>query len=232
MKLTLLLILSFVFTEYAYTQEETVYFSDAIKNNLRKYNQQSDSKFQEGDKEAGTSLFDTLVKYKLIGSRFDNFTFKNVNRQKVKLSEINKPIFMITYASWCVTNKGEIQALNKLAQKYRKEVQVIVVFWDHKKDMKAIARDFYHGIKVCYANEKYKSDAVVVATLKHTLGFPTSYFLNSKLDVIDIRRAGVYVSQKTAIKKAIEINYSVFNDRMIRFLINKDLTKDQLVSAR
>jgi thiol-disulfide isomerase/thioredoxin len=232
MKAILLLLLSFFSIDYGYTQEETVFFSDAIKNNLKKYNNQTDAEFRNGNRDVGISLFDTLVKNKLIGSRFDDFTFKNINRQLVKLSEIERPIFIITYASWCVTNKGEIQALNKLAQKYRKEVQVIVVFWDNKKEVRSISGQFNHHVKVCYANERYKNDAVIVATMKHTLGFPTSYFLNTNLNVIDIRRGGVYVSEKVAIKKAVEINYATFNDRMARFLLNKDLSKAQLVSVR
>jgi hypothetical protein len=98
--------------------------------------------------------------------------------------------------------------------------------------VRSISGQFNHHVKVCYANERYKNDAVIVATMKHTLGFPTSYFLNTNLNVIDIRRGGVYVSEKVAIKKAVEINYATFNDRMARFLLNKDLSKAQLVSVR
>ena len=154
-------------------QESATSFSDAIKNNIKKYNTQTDKEFERGDIEKGYALFDSLVQNHLVGSRFDDYSFKCVNSRKVKLSKIKKPVFIITYASWCVMNRGEIPALNKLARKYEDDIQFIVVFWDVKSDVKKIARQFNNHIKVCYANESYKNDEAIVATLKHSLGFLT-----------------------------------------------------------
>ena len=212
-------------------QENVVYFSDAIKSNIKKYNKQSDIEFRKGNIEEGQALFDSLVQNSLVGSRFEDYSFKSVNSRKVKLSQLKKPVFIITYASWCVINKGEIPALNKIAKDYSKDIQLIVVFWDTKNNMKKIARQFNNNIKVCYANESYKNDAKVVATLKHTLGFPTSYFLNSELEVIDIKRGGVPMPRKTAFKKALEINYNVFNERVIGFLSKNENPKEQQLAT-
>lgn len=223
MKLFILILLNIVLPKTCFGQEKVVYFSDAIKDNIKKYNTKSDIEFEKGNIEKGQSLFDSLVKNKLVGSRFSDYSFKSINSGKVKLSEIRKPVFIITYASWCVINKGEIPALNKLAHTYNKEVQIIVVFWDIKNDIRAISRQFNNKIKVCYANESYRNDAAAVATLKHTLGFPTSYFLNTNLDVIDIKRGGIQIPPRTNFKKAMELNYTVFNERLIEFLSKKDL---------
>ena len=206
-------------------QENMTSFSDAIKNNIKKYNTQTDKEFERGDIEKGYALFDSLVQNHLVGSRFDDYSFKCVNSRKVKLSKIKKPVFIITYASWCVMNRGEIPALNKLARKYEDDIQFIVVFWDVKSDVKKIARQFNNHIKVCYANESYKNDEAVVATLKHSLGFPTSYFLNSDLEVVDIKRGAISIPSRTAFKKALEMNYSIFNSRLVTFLNKKDLVK-------
>ncbi len=206
-------------------QESATSFSDAIKNNIKKYNTQTDKEFERGDIEKGYALFDSLVQNHLVGSRFDDYSFKCVNSRKVKLSKIKKPVFIITYASWCVMNRGEIPALNKLARKYEDDIQFIVVFWDVKSDVKKIARQFNNHIKVCYANESYKNDEAVVATLKHSLGFPTSYFLNSDLEVVDIKRGAISIPSRTAFKKALEMNYSIFNSRLVTFLNKKDLVK-------
>ncbi len=230
MRLILLLLIHFV-AYLSFGQEKTVYFSDAIKTNIKKYNSQSDLEFDKGDIEKGNALFDSLVQNHLVGSRFDDYSFKCVNSRKVKLSKLKKPVFIITYASWCVLNKGEIPALNKLARKYDDDIQFIVVFWDVKDDVKKIARQFNNVIKVCYANESYKNDVSVVATLKHTLGFPTSYFLNSELEVIDIKRGGVAIPPRTAFKKAMDLNYNVFNDRLISFLHKKESVKEQVVDT-
>lgn len=206
-------------------QENVTSFSDAIKNNIKKYNTQTDKEFERGDIEKGYALFDSLVQNHLVGSRFDDYSFKCVNSRKVKLSKIKKPVFIITYASWCVMNRGEIPALNKLARKYEDDIQFIVVFWDVKSDVKKIARQFNNHIKVCYANESYKNDEAIVATLKHSLGFPTSYFLNSDLEVVDIKRGAISIPSRTAFKKALEMNYSIFNSRLVTFLNKKDLVK-------
>ncbi len=206
-------------------QESATSFSDAIKNNIKKYNTQTDKEFERGAIEKGYALFDSLVQNHLVDSRFDDYSFKCVNSRKVKLSKIKKPVFIITYASWCVMNRGEIPALNKLARKYEDDIQFIVVFWDVKSDVKKIARQFNNHIKVCYANESYKNDEAVVATLKHSLGFPTSYFLNSDLEVVDIKRGAISIPSRTAFKKALEMNYSIFNSRLVTFLNKKDLVK-------
>ena len=229
MKTIILLLLSFV-ANISFGQENVVSFSDAIKSNIKKYNSQSDVAFDQGDIQKGNALFDSLVQNHLVGSKFDNYSFKCVNSRKVNLAKIKKPVFIITYASWCVINKGEIPALNKLAQKYSDEMQFIVVFWDVKDDVKKISRQFNGNIKVCYANESYRNDEAVVATLKHTLGFPTSYFLNSDLEVIDIKRGGIQIPKRTSFKIAMEMNYDVFNERLINFLDKKDGMRQQLAN--
>lgn len=217
-----------LFFQVCFSQDKVVYFSDAIKTNIKKYNSESDRAFQNGDIQAGQALFDSLVQHKLVGSKFDDYSFKSVNSRKVKLSKIKKPVFIITYSSWCVIGKGEIPALNKLARKYDKEVQFIVVFWDTKSDMRKISRKFNNAIKVCYANESYKNDARIVSTLKHTLGFPTSYYLNSNLEVVDIKRGGIQLPPRTSGKKAFEMNYRLFNERLDIFLDKQHAMNSQL----
>lgn len=105
MRLILLCLLIISSTFSAYSQEETVYFSDAIKSHLKKYNNQSDIEYEKGDIAKGQEMFDSLVQNYLVGSRFNDFSLKTVNSKKVKLSKIKKPVFIITYASWCVMSK-------------------------------------------------------------------------------------------------------------------------------
>lgn len=222
MRLILLFFLIVFTSQSAISQEKTILFSDAIKSNIKKYNKESDKVYQNGDIEKGQALFDSLVQNHLVGSKFDDYTFKSVNSKKVKLSKIGKPTFIITYSSWCVINKGEIAALNKLARNYNDSIQFIVVFWDTKQNMKKIGRQFNGKIKVCYANESYKNDATAVSTLKHTLGFPTSYFLNSDMEVVDIKRGGIAIPPRTPSRKAMEMNYALFDERLTDFMQKKD----------
>jgi len=231
MRLILLfLLLVFPWVE-ADAQQEAVSFSDAIRAHIRKYNHQSDIEFEKGDIARGQALFDSLVQNYLVGSRFNDFQLKSVGSGKIKLSKINKPVFIITYASWCVMNKGEIAALNKVARKYSKDVQIIVLFWDKKSEAKKSGRKFSSNIDVCYANESYRNDAKIVATLKHTLGFPTSYFLNQNLDVVDIRRGGVKVQPRTPFRESLAQNFELFDARISDFLAKKDSVREQLADV-
>lgn len=241
MRLILLFFLSVFFSLKASAQrdsslqsglaEQTVYFSDAIKAHLKKYNIKSDIEYEKGDIAKGQALFDSLVQNYLVGSKFNDFSLKSIGSRKIKLSKIKKPVFIITYASWCVINKGEIAALNKLSRKYSKDMQFIVLFWDKKSEAKKYGRRFNGSIDVCYANESYRNDAKIVSTLKHTLGFPTSYFLNGKLEVIDIKRGGVQTDPRMPLREAIALNYNLFNERLGGFLSRKDAVKEQFATS-
>lgn len=212
----------------AVAQAKPISFSDALKPHLNKYNLQCDLEFDRGNTERGKVLFDSLVQNFLIGSRFDNYSFRKVGGGKTRLAKIKKPVFLVTYASWCVLSKGEIPALNKLSRKYGKQLQIVVLFWDKKENVRRIARKFGGSIKVCYANEAYRSDAKVVATLKHTLGFPTVYCLDGDLNVVDIQR-GTSVAAAATYRESFAENFSVFNRQLSDFLVKKDLVREQLV---
>lgn len=136
---------------------------------------------------------------------------------------------MITYASWCVPSPGEIPALNKLAQKYGKDVKFVVLFWDRRHNMKKMARKFSSRITVCYAHESYRNDAPIVAALKHTLGFPTSFYLDDNLKVVDIRRCGTHVCpRRTPYDKSYALNYNSFLEGLSTIVIGKELAKEKV----
>jgi thiol-disulfide isomerase/thioredoxin len=216
-----LLTLLFVFNLYStYSQDTIVYFSDAIKGNIKPYKKASNKAYESNDIKEGKRLFDSLVKTKLIGTKFDDFSLKVYKEKNVKINRINKPIFIITYASWCVIPKGEIPALNILAKEHRNDLQFIVVFWDKKNDLKNIASKFNDHIKVCYANEYYNKDSHIVSTIKHTLGFPTSIFIDENKNVVNVKHFENNIKLKTPIKEAIITSYNYFSKD-----INENLVK-------
>ena len=94
-----------------------------------------------------------------------------------------------------------------------------------------MAHQFSNQIKVCYANESYRNDESVVATLKHSLGFPTSFFLNAEIEVVDIKRGGIPIPPRTAFKKAFAMNFAVFDERMVSFLNKKDNYQEQQLAS-
>ena len=231
MKQFYLILAGIFFTLSLYSQSDSTYFSGAIKINFKKYKKESEHAYRKGDVERGKFLFDSLVDHRLAGTTFDDFTLKQANGKKLKLSSIKKPTVIITYASWCVQGKGEVAALNKLAQKYKGDVKFVVLFWDRKPNMVKIARKFNKHISVCYAHEHYNNDAPIVAALKHTLGLPTSYYLDENLKVVEIKRCGVKECPKAVTaEKSLAMNYNSFLEGLSLLLISKDLNKEMLAT--
>lgn len=204
----------------SYCQDTITYFSDAIKENIRPYKKASNLAYEKNDIVEGKNLFDSLVKNKLIGTKFDDFSLKVYKEKNVKINRIDKPIFIITYASWLVIPKGEIPALNILAKEHKDDLQIMVIFWDKRKDLKNIAYKFNDNIKVCYANENYSNDEHIVATIKHTLGFPTSIFLDENKNVMNIKHFENTTKIKTPIKEAIIMSYNYFSKDINENLVN------------
>jgi thiol-disulfide isomerase/thioredoxin len=229
MKRLLGLIVSLFFSLSLYSQSDSLFFSSAIKINFGKYKKESELATRKGDTERSKFLFDSLVDHRLAGTTFDVTTLKKVKKGRIKLEQVDKPIILITYASWCVTSQGEIPALNKLAQKYSKDVKFVVLFWDRRHNVKKIAKKFSSRITVCYAHESYKNDAPLVASLKHTLGLPTTLFLDSDLKIVDIRRCGKQVCpKKINYTKGFALNYNAFLDGLGTILINREIEKEKL----
>jgi hypothetical protein len=54
--------------------------------------------------------------------------------------------------------------------------------------------------------------------MKETLGFPTCYLIDSNLQIIDIKRGAALVPLKTPNKKAYEMNYAVFKERITQLI--------------
>ncbi len=229
MKHILLILVSLLLPLSLYSQGDSIYFSEAIKINFKKYKEESSRAYRTGDMEKGKFLFDSLVEHRLEGTTFDDYTFKKFRGGKLKLAAVGKPIVIITYAAWCVPAPGEIPAINKLAQQYGKDVKFVVLFWNRRENMKKIARKFSSRITVCYAHESYKNDAPIVASMKHTLGFPTSFYLDENLKVVDIRRDSKPVGpRKSNYKKGYALNYNSVLDGLGQLMIDRQLTKEHL----
>lgn len=211
-------------------QESNGTFAKVIGSQLPKYNKETNLAFAKNEMQLGQELFDTLVSKHLIGTTFEDYTLKSFEKKKVKLSSFKKPVFILTYASWCIPSKGEIPALNKLAQKYSKDIKFVVLFWNKKHELKQIARKFNHNITVCYAHETYKNDAVIISHLKHTLGFPTLYFLDSTLKVVNITRGGEKPDLKSPYVKAFTMNYNAFREGLASLLVDKNIKDEQLTT--
>jgi thiol-disulfide isomerase/thioredoxin len=149
---------------------DKLYFSDALAIYLPKYNKEAKAAYRHRQFKQAQRLFDTLVETKLKGTHIDNFHFLNLKGKKRSLYSFKKPIYLLTYASWCVPGKGEIPALNELAEQYKDRIDFVIVFWDKKKIVKDLSKKFNSHINVLYIDE---------TTNNHSFGRESQTFLRA-----------------------------------------------------
>lgn len=203
-----LLYLFFLIPFLTYSQiEQGVLFSKAIGENIKKYTKNSQKAYAEQDFERAEFLFDSLINNVINGSYLDNFKVKKLSGRKIKLSKFQKPMLLMTYASWCTPGVGEIPALNEIAKTHYKDIDFVILFWDTKKKVRKASRAYSSKIKIVYVDEKENKDDYIVQIMKHSLGFPTSFFIDKNKRILDVRR-GVLHSYNEKYDISFELNHN------------------------
>ena len=205
----LLLILLVPFIAQSQQIEPKNLFSQAIAKNIKKYRTQSQLAYSDHDYNRAAFLFDSLVKKVINGTYLDNFKVRKLSGRSVELNDFEKPIFLMTYASWCTPGVGEIPALNAIAEKHSKEVDIVVLFWDSKEKVKKATRDYNRYIQVLYVDETENKNDHIIETMKHSLGFPTTFFIEADKKIVDVRR-GVLHPYNEKYEVSFDLNYNSF----------------------
>ena len=218
----LLLVLIFISPSVFSQQElqDRTFFSDALFQHLSDYNKKADLAYRFNDYEKGRELFEDFTNNHLEGSYMDNFKFKNLRKKEVSLYDYEKPVFLITYASWCVPSKGEIPALNELAKQYKDKIDFVILFWDKRSTAKELAKQFSKDISVVYVDESENHGAYVVKQLKHSLGLPTCFLLSGNKKIMDIKRS-VFPPLHTESETAYRENFIALETTISKNLINQ-----------
>jgi len=206
------------------------YFSKVISKNIRTYNKEVKSAYRAKDFDRAEFLFDSLVKHTINGSYFDDFTVKKLNGRDVAFRKFEKPIFLMTYASWCTPGSGEIPALNEIAKLYKDEIDFVVLFWDKRSAVRKVAKEYEKNINVLYVDELDNKNCRIIRTLKHSLGFPTSFFLDKDKKIVDVRR-GVLHPYNETYSISFSLNYESFRNG-IALLVNLESPKNPLVDIK
>jgi thiol-disulfide isomerase/thioredoxin len=218
-KLLLLLLLA---NASAYSQRIKPYdlFSYTIEQHLKTYVQKADLAYQFLDFERGEFLFDSLVKNVVNQSFMDNFKAKKLSGREIEFYDFKKPMFLMTYASWCTPGSGEIPALNKMAETYHKQLDIVILFWNSKKQAKSVANQYSSKITLLYIDEVENNSCHAISTLKHSLGFPTSFFIKANKQIVDVRRGVLHpYNEKYAI--SYELNHDAFLNGISLLLATK-----------
>ncbi len=226
----LYLFLLISFSALSQNIEPELLFSKVIGENIKKYTINSQQAYLNNDLERADFLFDSLINHVVNGSYLDNFNVKKISGRKTELNDFEKPIFLMTYASWCTPGSGKIPALNDIAKKYHKEIDFVILFWDSKDKVKKASRDYNKHISIVYVDEKENKNDHLVETLKHSLGFPTSFFIDKNKMIVDVRR-GVLHHYDEKYSISFELNYKSFLNG-ISLLKNINNDTGQLVTKK
>ncbi|WP_339648868.1 TlpA disulfide reductase family protein [uncultured Salegentibacter sp.] len=208
-------------------KSDKLYFSDALVMHLPEYNKEAKAAYRYRRFEEADRLFENFVTTKLQGTYIDNFKFLNLKGKKVALYDYKKPVYLLTYASWCIPGKGEIPALNELADKYRDKIDFVIVFWDKKETAKKLSKQFNSHINVLYVDETRNNHAFVVEYLKHSLGLPTCYLIGGDREIRDIKRS-IFHPYNLSKEESFELNYEAINSAITNNLIGNSEKREEI----
>ncbi|MBG6130533.1 thiol-disulfide isomerase/thioredoxin [Aquimarina sp. EL_43] len=224
-KLLVLGILSLYFSNSFAQEERQIPFSVAISAHIVKYNQKIDLAYKDKDLERAEFLFDSLVTNHLSGTYMDNFNVYPLKGDPILLRDYEKPIFLITYASWCVPGIGEIPALNDLADRFHDQIDFVVLFWDNKEKLKEKVKEYNSNIHLVHIDEKTNQDSYIINKLKHALGFPMMYFMDGNKKILDIRKIVTHHSSET-LSNSYNIHFNSLSKGVSLLIADLDLNTE------
>lgn len=163
-------------------------FSDVIGTSIRKYRSQSKQAYAKKDTERAQFLFDSLINHVIVGSYIDNFKLRKISGKRIEFYDFDRPVFLITSASWIIPGSGEIPALNAIVDEHFERVDFIILYWGSKKKVRKLKRQFSKKINILYVDEKENKNDHTIKTMKHSLGFPTTFIINKDKKILDVRR--------------------------------------------
>jgi thiol-disulfide isomerase/thioredoxin len=181
--------------------ERKTYFSEQIYLYHKEYTYKAKRAYKIGKEEVAASYYNQLLNNYLIGSYMDNFSASCLNTKKCCIDDYERPMILMTYASWTVPTKGEIPALNEIVTKYKNEVDFVVLFWDQRSDVRKVAKNYNKNIHIIYVDELKNRDAHIIKMLKHSIGFPTSFVIGSNKKILEIQH-NPQIPLSTPIKEA------------------------------
>jgi thiol-disulfide isomerase/thioredoxin len=216
----LLLFFLLILTTVAQGQSNKIFFSESLDVYLPKYIQEAEEAILNKQQDKVKVLFEAFVENSLKGSYMNDFKAKNLNKNVKNFSDFEKPVVLLTYSAWCIPSKGELPALNDLAKQYGKDIDIVVLFWDNYKTVRKATRDFHRNINVLYVDEAENTNTHIIRNLKHSLGLPLVFTLNSKKEIINIQRR-IANRMGDSLEEAFTENHTLLKDNITQLLFHE-----------
>jgi thiol-disulfide isomerase/thioredoxin len=184
-------------------------FSEAVSKNIKKYVTKNKLAYHDKDFERAEYLYDSLVQHVIINTYLDNFKVNKRSGRSIEFNDFEKPMILLSTASWCTPGAGTFPALNEIAKDYNKKIDFVVLYWDTKEDARKASRKLSSNIQVVYVDELENKSADMIKDMKHSLGLPTCFLLDENKKIIDIRRTVIH-PYHIDYETSFEENYSAF----------------------
>ena len=222
---TILLIGSFL---SALSQEQKVYFDDALSLHLKTYNKQCDLAIKNDNAEYVEVLFDSLNRTYLKGTLISGLRLKKVSGGYLETETIKSPILLISKKSCFVTHREEIKAINEMANQYRGKLEIIVLYWDKRRVTKKATKGYNKNVKIVYVNERENNLDATLSSIKNSFGVPASFYITQNNQLSNIDRKFYLKNLKRSTKK--EFYENTYNDITQLLLENETQKQENAIS--
>ncbi|MEZ4802477.1 MAG: hypothetical protein R2797_06860 [Gelidibacter sp.] len=212
-----------------FSQEQKVFFDDAISEHLKNYNKLCDIALQNDNAEYVDILFDSLNKTYLKGTVISKLRLKKLKGGYLETEDIDTPILLITKKSCVVTHREEIKAINEMANQYKGKLEFIVLYWDRKSLVKKATKGFNKNVTIVYVNERENKLNLSLSTIKNSFGAPASFYITKNKELSTIDRKFYLKNLKKSTKK--EFFENTYDDITQLLLENETNKKETSIST-
>jgi len=229
MKRFLLLILLFTLLKSYAQNDSQMSFTEALDIHLPEYYSNIEKAIEDMNKEKISILFQDLVNNKLKGAKMDNFIANDIIPKEVSLDSYEKPVILVTGSNWRLSSKGELPAINDIAEEYGDVVDIILLFWGDLNEARKLEKDYNRNINVLYVDDADNNYSLTIKNLKHSFGLPLIYALTSDKDISNIQKR-LYNKMPTSQDTSIKENYKLYKDVITSLLYEeKKIIDDPIV---
>lgn len=214
----------------ATAQQNKTYFSDAVSLHLKKYIQNCENAILDQNYQRVQDLFDSLVRNHLKGTFIEELSMKKLSGGMLKTKDIKKPFILTTTASWFIKNDEEIEAINQLASEFKGKIDIIVLFWDAKANIKKVAKKYNKDVIITFVDENSNQENDIINTYKHALGFPTAFYITSEKKIARIDRGGIVKFEYKGEQNLYASNYKIYYNNMLNLLIRDNLVNNTILT--